>query len=332
MEEGQLITFKDANQWKLIKVLGKGSFGEVWMAKSTMVKNQKVAIKFEDRDIASPQLTLEWYFYNRLGKHEGIPVIHCFLPVPETGYHCFVMQFLGKSLDNRLELCGNKFSVKTTLQIVIKILDIIEYVHDRGIIHRDIKPDNFVFGDLESNQDKRLYIIDFGLAKEYRDETGRHVPKKAGGILLGTIRYMSINAHMKVQQSRKDDLEAVAYMVLYMLRGNLPWEGIKVKDRQERNKIILEKKASISIDDLTTGIPPVFATFLRETRSLRFEQRPEYDRWRKMFTNYARDQKIRLNDMFDWDACDPCKDTATRDTESQGLGYSTSTGGKKKKR
>lgn len=301
MEENQLLTpDSSGNQWILMTQIGKGSFGEVWLAKSTRVKGLKVAAKFEKHIIAMPTLNLEWNFYKSLGKHEGIPEIYSFHRVSGTEYHCLVMQFLGKSLEQRLGEREDKFSVKTVTQIAIKIINVIEYVHNCGIIHRDIKPDNFVFGDPEAGQDKNLFVIDFGLAK-YWHENGKHIPWKANQMILGTPRYMSINSHRRISQSRRDDIEAIGYMLIYMLRGKLPWEGIKVKNREEQNSIILERKVSNTIESLVQGYPSVFGDFLTQARTLRFQEKPDYDGFRKMFLDFARSKKMKLNNRFDWD-------------------------------
>jgi serine/threonine protein kinase len=210
------------------------------------------------------------------------------------------MQFLGKSLEQRLEERDYKFSVKTVIQVAVKIINIIQYVHSCGIIHRDIKPDNFVFGDPETGLEKTLYVIDFGLAKYWKNGS-KHIARKTNQMILGTARYMSINAHRRHTQSRRDDLEAIGYMLIYMLRGNLPWEGLKTKDREERNAMILERKVNNTIDSLVEGYPKVFGEFLRTARNLKFEENPDYEGYRQRFLDFARSKKIKLNNLFDWD-------------------------------
>lgn len=142
--------------------------------------------------------------------------------VPNQQFHVMVMDLLGPSLEDLLQSCKRSFDLKTVLMIAIQMIKRIEKVHEERIIHRDIKPDNFLIGGTETTKDN-VYIIDFGLAKCYKNSEGEHIPYKDGKNLTGTARYASIATHKGIEQSRRDDLETIGHVILYLLKGQLPW-------------------------------------------------------------------------------------------------------------
>lgn len=145
-------------------------------------------------------------------------------------------------------------------------------IHSCGLIYRDIKPDNFLIG-----VDNLIYVVDFGMAKPYRDSrTFQHIPYREKKSLSGTARYMSINTHLGREQSRRDDLEALGHVLLYFLRGSLPWQGLKAASNKEKYERIGLKKQDISIPELCNGFPDEFAQYLAYARSLKFESTPDY--------------------------------------------------------
>ncbi|KAL8436194.1 hypothetical protein ACSSS7_001924 [Eimeria intestinalis] len=164
-------------------------------------------------------------------------------------------------------------------------LDRVEYLHSKNFIHRDIKPDNFLVGRVNGPNQSVIYMIDYGLAKKYRDpKTHQHIPYRENKNLTGTARYASISAHLGSEQSRRDDLEAVGYVLMYFCRaGTLPWQGIKANTKQEKYHKIMEKKMSTPVEVLCKGYPPEFATYLNYCRQLRFEDRPDYAYLRGLF-------------------------------------------------
>ena len=175
----------------------------------------------------------------------------------------------------------------------------IEYVHNKNFIHRDIKPDNFLMGI--GRHCNKLFLIDFGLAKKYRDNrTRQHIPYREEQNLVGTARYASINAHLGIQQSRRDDMESMGYVLMYFNLGALPWEGLKAATEKQKFEKISEKKMSTPVDVLCKGWPPEFAMYLNYCRSLRFEQEPDYRYLRTLFRILLRKLNHQYDYMFDW--------------------------------
>lgn len=166
------------------------------------------------------QLVYEHKMYKILSDGIGIPKIHWFGQHKER--YCMVMDKLGASLEELFQKCGRTFSLKTVLMLADQMIQRVEYIHSRLYLHRDIKPDNFLVGT--GKRQHYVFTVDFGLTKRYRDsKTGSHIPYKDGKSLTGTARYASINTHVGVEQSRRDDLECLGYVLIYFMKGGLPW-------------------------------------------------------------------------------------------------------------
>ena len=171
-----------------------------------------------------------------------------------------VMELLGPSLEDLVKHCENRLSLKTVLMIADQMLQRIEYVHAKNFLHRDIKPDNFLIG--LNKKAHMIYMIDFGLAKRFRNsKTGDHIPYRDGKSLTGTARYASVNTHIGVEQSRRDDIEGIGYVLMYFLKGKLPWMGIQAKTKDEKYEKIKDKKISVTVEQLCKGYPKEFVQF-----------------------------------------------------------------------
>lgn len=193
-----------------------------------------------------------------------------------------IMDLLGPSLEKLFfQTKDKKIRLKNLILLAIQMISLLEYIHQCGYIHRDIKPDNFVMDNIDL---QKLYCIDFGLAKKYLKKNNEHLPFKEDGKFCGTARYASIAAHKGQQQSRKDDLESIGYILIYLFKGKLPWMDIKNTDKKERYKLIMEKKERISEEDLCSRLPKEFLVYLKHVKTLDYNEKPRYQSLIKMFT------------------------------------------------
>merc|ERR1712025_1131849 len=210
-----------------------------------------------------------------------------------------VIDLLGPSLEDLFSFCNRKFSLKTVLMLADQMINRVEYVHAKNFIHRDIKPDNFLIGLMKkANQ---VHVIGFGLAKKFRDSRSQqHIPYRENKNLTGTARYASVNTHLGIEQSRRDDLEAVGYVLMYFNRGSLPWQGLKANSKKEKYEKIMEKKMSTPIEVLCKGYPTEFVTYLNYCRSLRFEDRPDYAYLRRFLKDLFFRENYQYDFIFDW--------------------------------
>lgn len=175
----------------------------------------------------------------------------------------------------------------------------IEYIHSQYYIHRDIKPENLLVG--MNRESHKINIIDFGLAKKYRDETTHfHIPYQTYKSLAGTARYVSLNAHSGIEQTRRDDLESLAYIFIYFLRGSLPWQSLGRSSRKQKYHAIMQLKLGIPISELCFGLPEEFQTFLHYTRNLSFNAQPNYCYIRALFRNLFAMRGYDDDQAFDW--------------------------------
>ena len=209
------------------------------------------------------------------------------------------MELLGKSLEDIFQQQQKKFSIKTVCMIGIQMLDRLEFIHNKNIIHRDIKPDNFVVG--LDNKCHIIYVLDFGLSKKFRSSrTHQHIKFNINKKLTGTARYASINALKGCEQSRRDDLEAIGYVLMYFLRGSLPWQGLHVHKGEDRYKKILLKKKSTSAEELCKGFPNEFVDYINYTRNLEFEADPDYKYLRELLITALKKQNCAYDFWYDW--------------------------------
>ncbi|EAN83292.1 casein kinase, putative [Trypanosoma cruzi] len=288
-----------ANRYCISQKIGAGSFGEIFRG-TNMQTGETVAIKLEQAKTRHPQLAFEARFYRILNAGGGVVGIPNILFYGVEGeFNVMVMDLLGPSLEDLFSFCGRKLSLKTTLMLAEQMIARIEFVHSKSVIHRDMKPDNFLMGT--GKKGHHVYVVDFGLAKKYRDpRTHQHIPYKEGKSLTGTARYCSINTHLGIEQSRRDDLEGIGYILMYFLRGSLPWQGLPAATKQEKYVAIAKCKMSLSLETLCKGFPAEFAAYLNYTRGLRFEDKPDYSYLKRLFRELFIREGYHVDYVFDW--------------------------------
>ncbi|KAL1936736.1 hypothetical protein VTP01DRAFT_870 [Rhizomucor pusillus] len=284
--------------YRVGRKIGEGSFGIIYEG-TNLLNNQQVAIKFEPRKSEAPQLRDEYRTYKILAGLTGIPAAYYF---GQEGLHnILVIDMLGPSLEDLFDMCSRRFSVKTVAMLAKQMITRVQSIHERNLIYRDIKPDNFLIGRPGTKNANTIYMIDFGMAKQYRDpKTKQHIPYRERKSLSGTARYMSINTHLGREQSRRDDLESLGHVFMYFLRGALPWQGLKAATNKQKYEKIGEKKQSTAVKDLCDGYPEEFGVYLQYTRKLGFEETPDYDFLRDLFNKVLKNLGETDDGIYDW--------------------------------
>ncbi|XP_021993540.2 casein kinase 1-like protein 9 [Helianthus annuus] len=296
MNKNEVMDHTVGGKFKLGRKIGSGSFGELYLGVNIQ-SGEEVAIKLEPVKTRHPQLHYESKIYRLLQGGTGIPNLKWF--GVEGEYNIMVIDLLGPSLEDLFNYCNRKFTLKTVLMLADQLLNRVEYMHARGFLHRDLKPDNFLMGlGRKANQ---VYAIDFGLAKKYRDlQTHKHIPYRENKNLTGTARYASVNTHLGVEQSRRDDLESLGYVLMYFIRGSLPWQGLKAGNKKQKYDRISEKKMLTPVEVLCKSYPSEFTSYFHYCRSLRFEDKPDCSYLKRLFRDLFIREGYQFDYVFDW--------------------------------
>ncbi|KAK6458162.1 casein kinase I [Scheffersomyces xylosifermentans] len=283
-------------KYRIGRKIGSGSFGDIYLG-TNIISGEEVAIKLENTKAKHPQLEYEAKVYKALSGGVGIPFVRWY--GTECDYNAMVIDLLGPSLEDLFNYCNRKFTYKTVLLLADQLICRIEYIHARCFIHRDIKPDNFLMGI--GRRGSQVNVIDFGLAKKYRDpRTHLHIPYRENKNLTGTARYASVNTHLGIEQSRRDDLESLGYVLIYFCRGSLPWQGLKAATKRQKYDRIMEKKMTTPNNILTKGLPSEFLDYMNYIKTLRFDDKPDYPYLRKLFRDLFKRENYRYDYVFDW--------------------------------
>ena len=281
-------------KYKIIKKIGKGSFGSVYLGKNIQ-QNRYVAIKLESKEQNDTILEREAYLLYSL-KGFGIPEAISF--GQNLKYNILVQELLGKSIDRIFYEKKRKFSIKDCCMIGLQILDRLEYIHSKYIIHRDIKADNFLIG---IKNKAIIYLIDFGLAKQYKSsKTGKHVKYSINKKWSGTSRFASANTLRGVEPSRRDDLESFCYLLLYLMRGSLPWDNINEESEINEILIIYKMKQYMTPEKMFNELPPQMIKFYKYCKSLDFEQKPNYKYLRSLLISILKHIGEKNDLHFSW--------------------------------
>ena len=281
------------NIYQIKKKISSGSFGIVYSGLNVS-SNEEIAIKIEKVENEEMKSVFrEIQFLKRLESVNGIPRVYW--SGSHGKYDIMVLSLLGKDLSAYLKIY-HKFSLKTVILLADQILTILEEIHNLGIIHRDLKPENIVGQDEQHSQ---VFLIDFGISKVYKDNYGRHIPWREKKSFIGTARYASLAAHEGFEISRKDDLESLGYVLLFLLKGFLPWQNMNVSEKDKCKKVG-ELKAGLKPEELYKDLPDEFVKYMNYVKGLSFKQNPDYNFLKGLFIKLAMSKKYMIDNIFDW--------------------------------
>ncbi|KAG2137378.1 kinase-like protein [Suillus bovinus] len=271
--------------YQMTKLFGTGSSGYVTSAFHVLTGSEvvlKLGTASEDMPDMPCVVRYEALVYSLLRGHPGIP--SCKWSGLDRGSYVLSLEQLGVNLEQLRRLSRGKLSWKTVVMLGVQMFNRVEFAYSRGIILRDIKPDNFVMGVGEKSH--IVYLLDFGLAKLYvNPSTGEHIPYREGRVPLGTMPFSSYNVHFGREQGRRDDLETLGYVLLYLLHGTLPWQEIYAPSKEAGLRRMAEMKAgSTAFRDLLAHSPAEFTTYFDHCRGLKFEEKPNYALLRQLFS------------------------------------------------
>ena len=281
----------------LSKKLGEGAFGKIYECQN--IKNkQTYAAKIEYHSAPNPQLYQESKIMTEMKGKLGFPT--CYQVIYLKQELVMVTDLLGPNIQDIMDnIEGKKFTMKSTLILTEQMLKRLRDLHEKGIIHRDMKPENFVIG--KGKNEKLIYMIDFGLSRHYLiEKTQQHIPMKSDRAIVGTLRYISMNCHEGLEVSRRDDLESLAYMMIHFVIGELPWMGIKAKSLGEKYKRVYEKKQETVPDDICKILPDEMKSFLQHILNLEFEEKPNYDYLEGLIKSLKSKYGFKNDDNFEW--------------------------------
>ncbi|XP_016902839.1 casein kinase 1-like protein HD16 isoform X2 [Cucumis melo] len=276
--------------YRIDRKLGKGGFGQVYVGRRASAVNTnertgpgavEVALKFEHRSSKGCNYgpPYEWQVYNTLGGSHGVPRVH--YKGRQGDYYIMVMDMLGPSLWDVWNNNAHTMSVEMVACIAIEAISILEKMHSRGYIHGDVKPENFLLGPSGTPDEKKLFLVDLGLATRWRDGSGQHVEyDQRPDVFRGTVRYASVHAHLGRIGSRRDDLESLAYTLVFLLRGRLPWQGYQ---GENKGFLVCKKKMATSPETLCCFCPQPFKQFVEYVVNLKFDEEPNYAKYISLF-------------------------------------------------
>eukprot|EP00736_Rhodelphis_marinus_P000930 Rmarinus@m.10349 len=257
--------------------------------------NEYVSVRFEPLNTIHPTLFNEVSVYKSLEDARGFPVVR--YRGTERNWNVSVLDGLGPSLEELFNYCDRKFSLKTVLLIAMQLLERLEHMHGRGYIHRDIDPANFMIGFEEA--ENTIHVTGFRYAKPYVAH-GEHIQYKVSRKLVGNARFASLSAHLGCEQTRRDDVESLGYVLVYLLLGGLPWQGLPAKNKLHKYEQIAQMKARMSPKELCAGLPPAFQEYLSYCRQMPFDAKPNYRYLYELFHRLFQLFKFEYDNQFDW--------------------------------
>ena len=279
-----------------IKAIGKGTFSTVY-ASINIITKALVAIKAEKRGKDNIQLLQSEAFLLYSLRGFGIPEVLSYGRIKT--HNILVLPLLGKSLLDMFILGNSNTNINDICSVAIQILDRIEWVHSNNIVYRDIKPENFLFGKKDNDV---LYLIDFGLCRKYKSSrTGKHIKPKCLGKFTGTSRYASVYAMAGNEQSRRDDIESIGYMIIFFMKKRLPWQGIKGRTYKEcYHKLFLMKKY-MKIEELCKNLPREIIDYMNIAKAMKFEQEPDYKHLKDLFKSILKKNNVIFDKyIYSW--------------------------------
>ena len=295
---------------RLIEKIGCGSFGEIYLGEKVEDK-LKVAVKIEPANSVTNMHALlnEGNVYRKLEGCPGIPQVHWF-GLHGHEYAAMIFDLLGPTVYQLWQTSGQCFSMKTMLMLIDQMLDTVQFIHTKNFVHRDMSPNNFIIGLGERRS--QIYLIDFGHAKkvpasvQWIPAAQRRLSQSRS--MVGTPRFASVTAHLGLESTYRDDMEALGYIWVYLLKKKLPWQGIQAEDGQKKLELIARTKSETKPEVLCSEMPEVFSAYLNYARGLRNHEMPNHGQVKEAFRHLANQMEIVYDWKFDWIDQDNSKD------------------------